>query len=251
MIVKNQEDVEKLKEIGGIVASCLKVMQEETKAGMSAWDLDQIAKTYLGDHGAKSAPIHCYDFPGQTCISINHQVAHGIPKKDTIIKEGDLINIDVSALKNGYYGDTGGSFQLNPQNPQISKLLSATKAALQAAMNAARANQPINAIGKAIEDTAKFHGYTLIRNLGSHGIGKTLHDEPKFIAGYYDSKDLRQLKENMVITIEPFLSTGATFVDDEGDGWTLVTSPRFRTAQFENTMIIQKEAPPIITTIAK
>lgn len=248
MIAKNAEDIHHLKEIGLIVANCLKTMMLAAKPGMSTWELDQLAKTYLGDHGAKSAPIFCYNFPGQTCISTENQVAHGIPTKKNIIKEGHLINIDVSAVKNSYFGDTGGSFLLEPKKPELENLLNATKEALEHAIEIASAGVPIKHIGRAIQKVANKHRYSIIENLGSHGIGKSLHEEPKFIAGFEDPKDTRKLKKGMVITIEPFLSTGAKYVDDAGDGWTLITAPHIRSAQFEHTMIITDDKP-ILTTV--
>ena len=187
-----------------------------------------------------------YNFPGFNCISLNHEVAHGVPS-DKKIQKGDLINIDVSAELDGYFADNGGSFIVPPGRPEYFKLLDATRQALDAAIAGVKAGEKINTIGYNIERVAKEHGYTVIENLGSHGVGKGLHEEPKFIAGYYDRADQRRLKEGHVITIEPFLSTGAQFVDEADDQWTLVSAPHHRSAQFEHTMVVLKDRALILT----
>lgn len=214
---------------------------------MTARELDQIGGEFLELHGARSGPMLTYNFPGFTCISLNHEVAHGVPSEKKVLKKGDLINIDVSAELNGYFADNGASFIIPPKNPEYEKLLMATQEALSAAIKAVRAKEPLNVIGQAIEKVAKTRGYTIIENLGSHGVGRSLHEEPKFISSVYDPKDLRKLKEGQVITIEPFLSTGAKFVDEEADQWTLVAGKNHRTAQFEHTMVVLKDRALIVT----
>lgn len=247
MIVKTDADLEGLKKIGKIVANCLQYMGSVIEPGMNTKELDDLGGAYLEKYGAKSGPKVTYNFPGFNCISLNHEVAHGVPSDKKIIKKGDLINIDVSAELGGYYADNGGSFIVKPGRSGDQKLLDVTKAALQAAINGVRAQENINLIGYNIQKVAKDNGYTVIENLGSHGVGRALHEEPKFIAGYFDKKDLRKLREGQVITIEPFISTGARFVDEEADGWTLTTGPEYRTAQFEHTMVVLKDRALIVT----
>ena len=249
MIVRSPKDLEGLKAIGRIVADCLQFMSRELRPGITTAELDRMGAEFLARHGARSAPQVMYKFPGATCISVNHEVAHGVPGK-RILRESDLVNIDVSAELNGYFGDTGGSFVMDPQPPAWVKLCQATREALAAGMRAARAGQRLNEIGRAVQKVADGYGYTLIQNLGSHGIGRSLHEDPKFIPGFYDPKDTRILKENQVITIEPFLSTGADWAEELNDGWTLATDPKFRTAQFENTLVIRKDADPLVMTEA-
>lgn len=246
MIVKTEADFEGLKQIGKIVANCLHYMAKKMEPGMTTWELDQLGGAFLEKHGARSGPKLVYNFPGYNCISLNHEVAHGVPSNKKI-SAGDLINIDVSAELNGYYADNGGSFIVPPSSPNYERLLKATKMALQNAIDAVKAKENINIIGKKIEEVAQEYGYSIIQNLGSHGVGRGLHEEPTFIAGYYDPKDQRRLKEGQVITIEPFLSTGARFVDEEADGWTLVAGRNHRSAQFEHTMIIGKDRATIVT----
>ena len=246
MTLETENDLEGLKRIGKIVANCLQIMGKSIEPGMTTKELDDIGERYLHDHGAQSAPRLVYNFPGTTCISINNEVAHGIPGSRVVLA-GDMVNIDVSAAMDGYFGDTGGSFIVPPENKVKRHLCDATRRALEAAMLVARAGQPLNGIGRAIEAVAAHHKLTIIRNLGSHGVGRALHEAPEFIAPYYDPKDKRMLKEGMVITIEPFLSTGATHVDESHDGWTLFTKPKFFSAQYEHTMVITKGAPLLMT----
>lgn len=246
MIVKTEADLEGLKKIGKVVANCLQYMSRKMEPGMTTKELDELGGKFLELHGARSGPMLTYNFPGYNCISLNHEVAHGVPSNKKIQK-GDLINIDVSAELNGYYADNGGSFLVPPGTKEQQRLLDVTRQALNAAIAAVKAKELINVIGYNIEKVAKENGFTVIENLGSHGVGRGLHEEPKFIAGYYDKKDMRKLKEGQVITIEPFVSTGARFVDEEPDNWTLVAGREHRTAQFEHTMVVLKDRALIVT----
>lgn len=249
MIVQDLEDIKKLKVIGHIVAECLDMMMKEAKPGMSAWELDQLAKAFFERKGARSAPVLTYNFPGQTCISVGREAAHGIPHKDKILKTGDLVNIDVSAEKDGYFGDTGGSFFLGSGENPYKDLLKATYEAREVALDEMRSGNPFRSLGQAIEKVADQYGLTIIENLGSHGVGSKLHEAPEFIASFEDKKDKRKFEENMVVTIEPFLSTGAWAVDEESDGWTLTTPEKYRTAQYEHTVVITKSNPLIMTLL--
>ncbi len=246
MTIETMEELEGLKRIGKIVANCLQHMARSMEPGMTTRELDGIGRNFLAAHEARSAPQLLYKFPGSTCISVNHEIAHGVPGP-RVLEARDLVNIDVSAELDGLFADTGGSFMIPPETKVKRQLCDATREALDEAMKAARAGQPIRAIGAAVEATAKRRRLTIIRNLGSHGVGRALHEEPEFIASFHDPKDKRLLKENMVITIEPFLSTGAHYAEDGEDGWTLFTDSRYLTAQFEHTMVITKNAPIIVT----
>lgn len=246
MTIETEADLNALKRIGRIVADCLQLMSRSLEPGMTTKEVDDVGATFLASHGARSAPRLTYDFPGATCISVGHEVAHGIPGPRQLAA-GELVNIDVSAELDGYFADTGGSFAVPPINDTQKAVCRGTREALANAMKAARAGRPLNVIGKAIEQTAARHKLTIIRNLGSHGVGRALHEEPGFIAPYSDVRDKRQLKEGLVITIEPFLSNGATEVEDGDDGWTLKTHRRFTSAQYEHTLVITKGMPLIMT----
>lgn len=246
MTIETQDDIVALQRIGKIVSMTLQHMLDAAVPGMTTRELDRLGERLLEEHGARSAPKLTYDFPGYTCISINEEAAHGIPG-DRVIRAGDVLNVDVSAELGGYFADTGGTVVVPPTTAQKTRLCHATRAALAEAMKGARAGQPINRIGAAIERTAKAYGFKVIENLGSHGVGRALHEEPEHIAGYFDPSDTRLLHEGMVITIEPFLSTKSRIVDEMSDGWTLVGARGNLSAQYEHTMVITKGAPIVVT----
>lgn len=246
MTIETESDLQHLFVIGHIVAEVLKKMIAYAEPGMTTKELDNYGGKLLELEGAASAPKLTYDFPGNTCISINEEAAHGIPGERRI-QPGDIVNIDVSAEKNGYFADTGGSFVIAPIDPAKQRLCQATQLALNNAIDAARADRPMNLIGKAIQQTAKQKGYKIIRNLCSHGVGRALHEEPKQIPGYFDPRDQRRLRKGNVITIEPFLSTKSSNVQEKGDGWTLVGVKGNWSAQFEHTMVITNDRPILVT----
>lgn len=246
MSIENENDLKALQKIGQIVAQCLQYMGSKLEPGITTWELDQLGQAFLEKHGARSAPKLVYNFPGSTCISVNEEAAHGVPGPK-ILEAGDLVNIDVSAELDGYFADTGASFIIPPESNLKRNLCLATKRALDMALRAAQAGKPLNSIGKAIEKEARKNNLTIIENLGSHGVGRGLHEDPDFIPAYYDPRDKRMLKKNQVITIEPFLSTGATEVFETGDGWTLATDKGIFTAQYEHTMVITDGKPLILT----
>jgi methionyl aminopeptidase len=246
MTIETQDDVVALQRIGKIVSYVLHEMLHAAEPGMTTRELDALGAQLLEQHGARSAPQLTYNFPGATCISINEEAAHGIPG-DRIIRAGDVLNVDVSAELGGYFADTGGTRVVPPTNPQKTRLCHATRTALAQAMKQARAGQPLNGIGGAIERTAKAYGFKVIENLASHGVGRALHEEPEHIPGYFDPADRRVLKEGMVITIEPFLSTRSRVVNETADGWTLVGAPGNLSAQYEHTMIITRGEPIVVT----
>lgn len=247
MIIKTDEDLAKLQKIGRICALTLKEMTEAVRPGMTTKELDELGGKILARYGATSAPMAVYDFPGYTCISINEEIAHGIPG-DRIIRAGDMVNIDVSAELDGYFGDNGNSILVGGGDKIGQRLLKASKEALANAITAAVADRPLNHIGRAIEHTANRHGLKLIRNLCGHGVGHTLHDEPEMIDNYYDPKDPRRLCEGLVIAIEPFVSEQEQMVvQSKRDGWTLYTPHHTRAAQFEHTIVVTKKRPIILT----
>jgi methionyl aminopeptidase len=246
MTIETKEDIQELKTIGKIVADTLKLMMKEAKAGMTTAELDELGRVYLESFGARSAPKLVYNFPGTTCISLNEDIAHGLPNQ-TVLKEGDLVNIDVSAELNGYFADTGGSFVVGKSSEIQKKVMKATREALNAAVSVVKAGTPINQIGKQIEKVARKHQLKIIKNLGSHGVGRALHEEPEFIAGFYDPEDRRILKEGQVITIEPFLSTKTEYIKEAKDGWTLYGEKGNVAAQYEHTMIITKSGAIVLT----
>ncbi|NRA47378.1 MAG: type I methionyl aminopeptidase [Oligoflexales bacterium] len=247
MIIQGQKDLKALLHIGSIVADCLQMMLSHVEPGISTAELDQMGGEFLKSRGAVSAPRLMYEFPGETCISINQEAAHGIPSKDRVLKEGDVVNIDVSAMKDHYFADTGGSKVIAPASNELKALCKACKRSLNRAIDAVKAGEKLNVIGKAIEKEAKKSGFKIIKNLCSHGVGRKLHEEPELIPGFFKADETRRLKENMVITIEPFLSTGTELVSDGKDGWALLNQVGSYSAQYEHSMVITKKKPIILT----
>lgn len=249
MIVKTDEELQALKEIGYICAKVRDTMQEATKPRITTKELDNIAKELFEEHGAISAPIQDEKFPGQTCISVNEEVAHGIPGK-RIIREGDLVNIDVSALKNGYYADTGISFVVGEaDNPLKQKVCDVALEAFDAAMAKVKPGTKLSNIGKAVHATARKNDLTVIKNLTGHGVGQSLHEAPSHVMNYYDPKDKTLLKEGVVIAVEPFISSKATFVTEGKNDWAFETKDKSFVAQIEHTVIVTKDGPILTTKI--
>ena len=245
MSVENEQQFQGLKDIGAIVANCLVWMKHSAKVGMTTEELDSLGAKFLKNHGATSAPKKTYGFPGTTCISVENDGVHGVPGA-TILKEGDLINIDVSAERDGLYADTGGSFVLGQASPTKQNLCVSTRKALKIALKNVVHGQAFNQMGKAIEKHAKRSGLTVIKNLAGHGVGSALHEEPKYIWNFYNKRDRRTFVRNSVLAIEPILSTGAEYLEEKEDGWTL-HHPKFYTAQFEHTVMVTENRPYIFT----
>lgn len=248
MTIDSDRDLQGLLAAGKVVANCLVFMQEQARPGMTTAELDAVGAAYLKKHGAESAPIKAYAFPGATCISVNEEVAHGVPGR-RVLRAGDLVNIDVSAYLDGYVGDTGGSFVLGaPATDVQARLCDAARRARDEAIREVSAGRELRLIGRTVEQVARDAGFVVIRNLGSHGVGRSLHEDPQFIAGYEDRTDRRRFHEGMVLTVEPFLTNGKTVAREGTDGWTLLNGRGTLSAQYEHTLIVTKGAP-IITTL--
>jgi methionyl aminopeptidase len=247
MTIETQDDVAGLQRVGRVVASVLERMLDSLEPGMTTAELDALGARWLAEHGARSAPQLTYGFPGATCISVNEEAAHGIPGARRV-ERGDVVNVDVSAELDGYFADTGGTRVVPPSTPLKQRLCHATRQALDAALAEATDGAPLNRIGHAIERVARRHGFRILRNLGSHGVGRALHEEPGDIPGYWHPGERRRLREGMVITIEPFLSTRSTAVREADDGWTLVGAPGNLSAQYEHTLIVTRGRPIVVTT---
>jgi methionyl aminopeptidase len=247
MIVETEEDLVRLKDIGRICATAIKVMAAALEPGITTRELDVIGRKLLEDNGARSAPELCYQFPGATCISVNEEIAHGIPG-DRVIRAGDLVNIDVSAEKLGYFGDTGSSFIVPPGAAKQERLLRDGKRALWVGLNQVKTGRPLADIGNAIGAFAKKNRYTLITNLASHGVGRSLHEEPTELSTWPDPDETRMMEEGLVFTVEPFLSLGGQWAEDgDKDAWTLYSEPRAPTVQFEHTIVVTKNGPLVLT----
>lgn len=233
--------------ISEVVASVLQSMRDFAAPGMSTKELDEYGGALLQQMGARSAPKLTYNFPGHTCISVNTEVAHGIPSAQRILQPGDLVNIDVSAEMGGFYADNGGSFILGEDIRQLSGLVEASRNILYKAISQIRDGVRIAHIGRLVENAAKEQGFKVIRNLVGHGVGRSLHEAPREIPNFYDRFNMSRFSSNSVVAIETFISTGATYADAKGDGWTLITKDGSFVAQHEHTILVTSGEPVILT----
>jgi methionyl aminopeptidase len=246
MTIQTEEELAGLKAAGHIVSDVLRRMCHAAEPGMTTAELDALGAKWLADAGAESAPRLTYGFPGTTCISVNEEIAHGIPGPRKLTA-GDMVNIDVSARLGRYFADTGASFIVPPDSFEKKRVRTATRAALDAALQEVRPGARLNRIGHAVESVARRSGLRIVRNLCSHGVGGALHEEPTDITGYHEPRDRRLMHEGMVFTIEPFLSTKARQANDVGDGWTLVGPKGSITAQYEHTVVVGRNGPIVVT----
>lgn len=245
MIAKTEADINGLKEIGRICGMIRDELVKSTRPGITTKELDEIAGALFAKEGAVSAPMGEYNFPGYTCISVNEEVAHGIPG-DRVIQEGDIVNIDVSGSKNGYFADTGISIVVGEGDERLKRLCEVAKLAFEEGLKKVKPGTKKSNLGKAVYRTARENGFTVIKNLTGHGIGRKIHEKPDYIFNYNEPSDDELLKEGMVIAFEPFISTLEEEVFEKGDEWTYITEESF-VAQCEHTLIITRNGPVVIT----
>lgn len=246
MTIDEDAELEAMRSIGAIVATVLRDMLERAEPGMTTAELDAFGAQRLDELGAISAPRFTYDFPGATCISVNDSVAHGIPG-DYLLAEGDLLNVDVSGGKDGFWADNGASKLIGDGDPQKEKLLAYTLEARDRAIEAIKPGVRFNQVAQIFASVAKRGGYRIIENLCSHGIGRSLHEPPREISPVPVRRDRRRFEEGQVIAIEPFLTTGRGWVKEASDGWTLCEEPGAISAQFEHTIVIWNDGAEILT----
>ena len=249
MSIQQESELIGMQKISEAVAFTLKEMRTFAKAGMTTKELDEFGGKILSDLGAKSAPYLTYGFPGWTCISVNNEFCHGIPSDKRILNEGDLINIDVSAELDGFWSDNGGSFVIGKDVNGHQKLVDASKDILQKAIDNIKGGVKIAEIGYLIETEAKKRGYKVIKNLGGHGIGRSLHEQPDELLNYKNRYDQRRFKKDSVVAIETFISTSSSLAVELNDGWTMVGNKGGHMAQHEHTIVVTNGKPIILTAM--
>jgi len=247
MSITKETELTGMQKASEAVACTLKEMRNYAQPGMTTKELDNYGAKILSGFGAKSAPYLAYRFPGCTCISVNNEFCHGLPSDNRILKEGDLINIDVSAELNGFWSDNGGSFVLGKDLNQHQKLIDASKQILHKAIYNIKGGVRISDIGYLMETEAKKRGYKVIKNLTGHGVGRSLHEEPGEIANYRDRDNQSRFKKNTVVAIETFISTTSTYAETLNDGWTMVGNKGGFMAQHEHTIVVTSGDPIILT----
>ncbi|MBN9347027.1 MAG: type I methionyl aminopeptidase [Devosia sp.] len=248
MTIENEEQLQRLRAAGRVCSVARDAMAAALRPGITTAELDRIGATIIEAAGARSAPALTYDFPGTTCISVNEEVAHGIPG-ERVIAAGDLVNIDVSVELGGVFADTGASFLVGAGDPRLARLVRDGKRATWEGIRAVRSGSELAGIGDAIGAFARKHGYSLLTNLASHGVGDSLHDEPREIPTWPDRSERRRIADGLVFTVEPFLSLGAREAIDapQHDGFTLHARPRAATVQFEHTVVATPRGAVVVT----
>ena len=241
----NSHDLSGMRKSGKIAATVLWDMINAIRPGITTANLDKLAARLLKLHKANSAPKQ-EGFPGYTCISVNEIIAHGIPGKQ-VLDFGDRINIDVSIEYKGYYGDVAYTLLIGQNGPDTNSLIDCAQKITLEAVQMSVAGTPINSIARMIEDSARAKQYSIIRNLCSHGVGKTLHAYPTNILNYYDPDETIVLHEGMVIAWEPYISSCACRAIHQEDGWNLTTHNKSVVAQFEHTVLVTDGSPEILT----
>ncbi|MPX18518.1 type I methionyl aminopeptidase [Moraxella catarrhalis] len=229
--------IDKMKTAGKLAADVLVMLDEHIKAGISTGVLDDIAHQYILDHGAIPAPLNYNGFPKSICTSINHVVCHGIPDHERLLKEGDIINIDITVIKDGYYGDTSKMWIVGQGSVMAQRLCQVAQKALYAGMKVVKNGAHLGDIGAAIQAVVEPERFSIVREFCGHGIGQTFHAEPQ-VLHYGKAGTGIELKTGMAFTIEPMINQGVWQTKIMKDGWTAITKDRKLSAQWEHTLIV-------------
>lgn len=246
-LIKTSEQIEGIRKSGVINTGVLNLVEKEIKAGMSTAEIDKLVYDYTTSHGAIPAPLNYEGFPKSVCTSINEVVCHGIPSEEEILREGDIVNIDVSTILDGYYSDASRMFIIGQTTPQKEKLVRVAKECLEIGMKAAHPFGFIGDIGNAIQKHAESNGFSVVRDLCGHGVGLEFHEEPD--VEHFGRKGTGMLLvPGMVFTIEPMINMGTykVFIDEE-DGWTVVSEDELPSAQWEHTFLMTENGLEILT----
>lgn len=247
VVLKTRREIELMREAGRISAMALKVAGEAVRPGVSTYEIDRVAREYIESQGAVPNFLGLYGFPATACISINNEVIHGIPSKDRILKEGDIVSIDLGARKNGYNGDNAATFAVGEISDEAQRLIDTTREALYVGLKQAVAGNRIGDIGNAVQVYCQERGYGVVRDFVGHGVGKELHEDPSVPNFGTPGRGVRLLP-GMTIAVEPMINQGTWEVKQLSDGWTVVTKDGKPAAHFEHTVAITKDGECLILT---
>ncbi|HSH64366.1 MAG TPA: type I methionyl aminopeptidase [Bacteroidia bacterium] len=243
---KTKEEIELIRESSLLVAKALAEVAKVMKPGITTLALDKVAYEFISDNNAIPAFLNYNGFPNSLCISVNSQVVHGIPGKYEL-KDGDIISVDCGVVKNKFFGDSAYTFPVGEVKPEILKLLKVTKESLHKGIEMAVAGKRIGDVGEAIQKHAESNGFSVVRELVGHGIGKNLHEAPE-VPNYGKKGSGLKLEEGLVIAIEPMINLGKKAVTQDEDGWTIRTADNLPSAHFEHTVAIGKEKAEILSS---
>ncbi|PJF44903.1 MAG: type I methionyl aminopeptidase [Phototrophicales bacterium] len=256
IVLKKPEELVLLREAGRIVARCHEALREAVRPGVSTWELDQIAAKVLAKHGAKAAflgypPNSAHPFPATITASINNEIIHGIPRKDRILKEGDIISLDVGAIYKGYVGDAAFSMGVGKISSEAQRLLDVTEQALYEGIKAARKENTTADIAKAIQRYVEKHGYSVVREYSGHGVGRSLHEDPSVPNWWPKGRKIRAtpLKVGMTLAIEPMVNIGKPHTKMLDDHWTVITADGSLSAHHEHSVAITDGEALILTVL--
>ena len=249
MSINYKEAFEKTKVAGSIAAGALDEVNKIIKPGVSTEKIDKLCYEYINDHGAYSAPLFYRGFPKSCCTSTNHVVCHGIPS-EKILKEGDIINVDVTAFKNGWHGDTSRTFKVGNISVKAEKLIKATYVSMMKAIEIVKDGIHLGDIGSTIQAYVEKQGFSVVQDFCGHGIGETFHKEPN-VLHYGEKGSGQKIKTGMIFTIEPMINYGNYETKTLNDGWTAVTKDKSLSAQFEHTIGVTKDGCEIFTKSEK
>jgi methionyl aminopeptidase len=243
--IKDAETIERMRVAGKIAAQALAEVGRHVAPGVTTDELDRVGHDFLVSHGAYPSTLGYRGYPKSLCTSLNEVICHGIPD-DTVMNEGDIVNVDITAFIGGVHGDTNATFPVGEVDEESRLLIERTREAMMRGIRAVAPGRPLNAVGRVIESYARRFGYGVVRDFTGHGIGTTFHSG--LIVPHFDDPDVKVIMEpGMTFTIEPMLTLGAITYDIWPDGWTAVTKDRKRTAQFEHTLVVTTDGYEILT----
>ncbi len=245
MSINEPEELEALRAAGAVVRRVLEAMKREVRPGITTAQLDAIGAAVMAENGARSAPATVYKFPGSNCISLNEEAVHGVPGQREL-RAGDLLKLDVTIEKNGFMADAAETVPVGEVTPEAQRLMACARRAFEKAMLVARAGFRVSEIGRAVEREVRRDGFSVIRELGGHGIGRTIHEQPR-IPNYPDPEARELLTEGLVIAVEPIIAAGSGRAILADDGWTMKTADRRPAAHYEHTIVVTKGAPILLT----
>lgn len=245
--IKSESEIESMRKAGKLAAQVLNLAETLIEEGVSTQKINDICHQYTIDKGAISAPLNYQGFPKSVCTSVNNVVCHGIPSPATILKNGDIINVDITVIVEGFHGDTSRTFMVGDVDPQTQELVKKTQEAMYVGIECVKPNAFFGDIGRHIERFIKPLGYGIVRDLSGHGIGKKFHEDPTVM--HHKTRDKgKRMKPGMTFTIEPMINIGSYEVyTDSHDGWTVYTRDSSMSAQFEHTVLVTDSGYEILT----